>query len=163
QPAIAPLPAARLHVEQTAATGTVFDAPDDELLAPLGATPVAHVKLNHGGTSLSLRLEFASGARAAFKPEQTYIQSDPRREIAAYRIDRLLGIGHVAPAKAYEVEIGDLVDGVDPEFRGYTVGRIRDAAVLHGTKVRGELSWWIPEIRDLKIDKWRVDEPEGMQ
>ena len=79
---------------------SVYGAPDDELLAPLGASKVTRIKLNHGGTSLSLRLDFASGARAAFKPEQTHPQSDPRREIAAYRIDRLLGIGHVPPAKA---------------------------------------------------------------
>ena len=35
------------------------------LLAPLAATKVTGIKLNHGGTSLSLRVDFASGARAA--------------------------------------------------------------------------------------------------
>ena len=49
-------------------------------------------KLNIGGSSLSIRLDFASGARAAFKPHQIWPQSKPRREIAAYRIDRYLHI-----------------------------------------------------------------------
>ena len=83
----------------------VFGSPDDELLAPLGAATVTRIKLNHGGTSLSLRLDFANGARAAFKPEQTHPQSDPRREIAAYRLDRLLGIGRVPPAKATSIPV----------------------------------------------------------
>ena len=43
---------------------------------------------------------------SAFKPEQTFPQSDPRREIAAYRIDRLLRINHVAPAKAIAIPEG---------------------------------------------------------
>jgi len=96
--ALTPLPNAKLVVTRAAGDSTVYELPDDTLLAPLAATPVTGVKLNHGGTSLSLRLEFRSGARAAFKPQQTHPQSDPRREIAAYRIDRMLGIGHVPPA-----------------------------------------------------------------
>ena len=69
---------------------SLFGASDEELTAPLRDAAVTSVKINHGGTSLSLRLDFDSGARAAFKPEQIHTQSNPRREIAAYVIDRLL-------------------------------------------------------------------------
>ena len=68
-PAPTPLPGAQLHVAiHPPSWSTIFDQPDEGLLAPLGATPVTRVKINHGGTSLSLRLDFESGARAAFKP-----------------------------------------------------------------------------------------------
>ncbi len=141
---------------------TVFGAPDDDLLAPLGASPVARVKLNHGGTSLSLRLEFASGARAAFKPQQTHPQSDPKREIAAYRIDRLLGIGHVAPAKSIALSVDDLVAAVDPEGRTYTTARLADEGLAKDGTLRGVVSWWIPEIKDLRFRGVALDDAEGM-
>lgn len=160
--ATGPLPGAHLRVEAPAVSTTVYDAPDDVLLAPLAATPVTRVKVNHGGTSLSLRLEFASGARAAFKPQQVHPQSDPRREIAAYRVDRLLEIGHVPPAKPVALHIEDLIAAADPPARTYTEQRITDEAIARGGIVRGELSWWIPEIRDMTIGKYRVDEPDGM-
>ncbi len=161
-PRIAPLPGAELHVKAPAGAPTVFEAPDDLLLAPIGATPLTSVKLNHGGTSLSLRLDFANGSRAAFKPQQTHYQSDPRKEIAAYRLDRWLGIGHVPPAKPGAFKVEDLLAAADPDSRAYTAGRIEDEGVAHDGILRGELSWWIPEIRDQTIGPWRVDEEQGM-
>lgn len=161
-PRITPLPVPELHVAAPAGSPTVFDASDDLLLAPLGTTPVTRLKLNHGGTSLSLRLDFASGARAAFKPQQNHPQSDPRKEIAAYRIDRLLGIGHVPPSKPAAFTMDELIAAADPDTRTYTTGRLQDEAIAHDGVVHGELSWWIPEIRDQTIGQWRVDETEGM-
>jgi hypothetical protein len=162
-----PLPSARLRVAATTPTWpTIFEAPDEALLAPLGATPVTRVKINHGGTSLSLRLDFASGARAAFKPEQNHPQSEPRREIAAYRIDRLLEIGHVAPAKSARFAVQELIAATDPAARTYTSTRMLDEMIARGGIVRGELQWWIPEIRDATMPspggKLRVDELEGI-
>jgi hypothetical protein len=156
------LPGAELHVTPPALSTTVFPAPDDMLLAPIGKTPLAHVKLNHGGTSLSLRLEFASGARAAFKPQQTHPQSDPRKEIAAYRIDRLLGIGHVAPAIPIALRVEDLVAATEPTVRDFTEARIASEAIAHDGIVRGEAQWWIPVIHDVWLNGVRVDEDEGV-
>ncbi len=160
--AVARLPGASLRVPAPESDRTVYDAPDDVLLAPIAATPLIGVKLNHGGTSLSLRLEFASGARAAFKPQQTHPQSDPRREIAAYRIDRMLGIGHVPPAKSGQFTVAELVAAAPPEYRDFTAQRIADEAIAHDGVVRGELSWWIPEIRDAMIGDHHIDDAEGM-
>ncbi len=160
-PRISRLPRAELHVAVPAQT-TVFDAPDDVLLAPIGG-PVTRVKLNHGGTSLSLRLDFANGSRAAFKPQQTHYQSDPRKEIAAYRLDRWLGIGHVPPARPAAFRVEELLAAADSDSRAYTEGRIEDEGVAHDGILRGELSWWIPEIRDETIGPWRVDEDQGME
>lgn len=139
----------------------VFGAPDAELLAPLGTTRVTKMKINHGGTSLSLRLDFETGARAAFKPEQIHPQSDPRRELAAYRMDRLLGIGHVPPAKPTSIAVSELVAAVEPGFRKFVAGRLADEAIARQGMVHGELSWWIPEIKGAKLGTHKIDEDEG--
>jgi hypothetical protein len=143
------------------APDTVFGAPDQELLAPVAATPLTKVKLNHGGTSLSLRLDFASGARAAFKPLQIHPQSDPRREIAAYRIDRMLGIGHVPPAKSAVFAVDDVIAAIEPASRAFAASRITDEAIARRGKLYGEVSWWIPDIKLVRLDGHGIDEPEG--
>ncbi len=161
---LARLPRADLTI--AAAPGhvdNVFGASDEELLAPLGATPLVRVKPNKGGTSLSLRADFASGARAAFKPVQIHPQSDPRREIAAYRIDRLLGIGRVAPAKPIKVSYQELLAAADPASKTHTTHRILEEVKARDGVVRGMVAWWIPEIRDASIGTVKVDSPEGFR
>lgn len=158
------LPAATLELAPVALAppgATVFGAPDDVLLAPLGEGAVTKLRINHGGTSLSLRVDFASGARAAFKPEQTHPQSDPRREIAAYRLDRLLGIGRVPPAKPIALPLAALLDATEPSHRRHIAGRLADEAIVHDGVVRGELSWWIPEIKLAELDGEKVDDQAG--
>lgn len=159
---VEPLPRAVLVVPVVAGDHAAFDRDDDTLLAPLGATPITKLKFNHGGTSLSLRLDFASGARAAFKPQQIHPQSDPRREIAAYRVDRMLGIARVPPAKLATFAVADLIAASDIAVRDLVVQRLAQEAIAKDGFVHGELSWWIPEIRDAKIGEFRIDEPQGM-
>ncbi len=80
-------------------TATMFDGIEDELLlSPLRNSPISKIKFNRGGSSISLRIDFENGSRAAFKPRQTNYQTIPRKEIAAYRINRLLGLTSVPPA-----------------------------------------------------------------
>ncbi|MEO8705253.1 MAG: hypothetical protein ABI867_34745 [Kofleriaceae bacterium] len=142
----------------------IYGAHDDALLAPLGIARVTKTKLNHGGTSLSLRVDFANGARAAFKPEQIHPQSDPRREIAAFRIDRLLEIGHVPPAKETELPLKDLLDTSEPGYRAWYVQRLTEEATIRPNgMVRGELSWWIPEIKLARLSGLRIDERDGRE
>lgn len=142
---------------------TVFGAEDEALLAPIGAAPVVRVKPNKGGTSLSLRLDFENGARASFKPEQIHPQSDPRREVAAYRIDRLLGIGRVPPSKPIKLKLADVIAAADPSYRTYTTTRVMDEAIAKNGELRGMVSWWIPEIRDAYIGGLQSHEPGALQ
>lgn len=157
------LPGASLVVEHPEPPKTVFAASDEVLLAPIGAAPVVRVKPNRGGTSLSLRLDFANGARAAFKPEQIHPQSDPRREIAAYRIDRLLGIGHVPPSKPIKLKLEDVLAAADPRFRTYTTRRITEEATPRNGELRGAVYWWIPEIRDPWLDGVELHQPQAVE
>jgi hypothetical protein len=156
-----PLPKSLLQVTFTQPT-TIFGQPDVELIDPLGQGTVTKIKVNHGGTSLSLRLDFSNGTRAAFKPEQTFPQSDPRREIAAYRIDRLLGINHVAPAKAVAIPYKELIDAASPVERTFVTERMEDAIVRNGV-VHGEIQWWIPEIQLARLGRLLIDDHEGKE
>lgn len=160
---VEPLPGAELVVPMFDNARRVFGADDAALLAPLGATPVTKLAFNRGGSSLSLRIDFASGARAAFKPQQTYPQSDPRREIAAYRVDRLLGIGRVPPAKAVRFQVADLIAAAEPTHRAATTVRFAGEAIVNDGVVLGELSWWIPEISNATIGGFRIDDPQGVE
>lgn len=134
---------------------------DAEALAPLRTGAVTKVKFNRGGSSLSLRLDFDNGARAAFKPEQVHPQSNPRREIAAYRLDRLLGLNRVPPAIGRALTVEEVRAAVPPSERGKTV-RIADEAIARGDQLRGELSWWIPVIADGKVDGFQIDSTDGI-
>ena len=110
---------------------------------------------------MSLRLEFDNGAKAAFKPEQTFLQSNPRREIAAYRVDRLLGIGRVPPAIGRTFSLAELEAAVDKSQRGQ-VGRLRSEAIARRGQVKGEASWWIPVLADTFIGNNRVDSTDAI-
>ena len=158
-PTPTPLPRSTLQVTYEIPK-TIFPLSDSELLDPLGDGTVTKVKLNRGGTSLSLRLDFSNGTRASFKPEQTFPQSDPRREIAAYRMDRLLGIGHVAPSKAFQVSYKQLIDAAEPGMRAYVIERMNDA-IVRDSVVHGEIQWWIPEIRIAAFGRYAIDDHEG--
>ena len=74
------------------ATGTFLGMKDELLLDRMRTAEIVKAKLNKGGSSISFRLDFADGSRAAFKPEQINPQTVPRKEIAAYRINRMLGL-----------------------------------------------------------------------
>lgn len=141
---------------------TIYGAPDHELLAPLRDSPVVGTKINYGGTSLSLRLEFESGGRAAFKPDQIHAQSQPRREVAAYRIDRLLGIGHVPPAASIVVAMDQVLAGLPGGPQGEAATRIRAEARPKRGQIRGSASWWIPEIKVAAIGKYPIDSTDGI-
>jgi hypothetical protein len=140
-----------LAVAHTAA-GTFMGVRDDLLTAPITAGNPTRVKFNRGGTSVSFRLDFDDGARAAFKPEQTNLQTVPRYEIAAYRLNRLLGLNRVAPAVPLTVPYQDLVSELVPDSVPL-LPRV-DAEVIRQKNglVHGEASYWIPVIRDIGLD-----------
>jgi hypothetical protein len=141
---------------------TFIGQPDEVLLAPLRTGDVARVKFNGGGSSLSIRLEFADGSKAAFKPDQIHRQSDPRKEIAAYRIDRLLALGRVPPAIGRSFPMRELTAKVASSHREYA-HRLVDEAVPRGGVLRGELSWWIPVLGTGYVDgKYKIDGAEGV-
>ncbi len=141
--------------------GSFGGIPDEDLLAPLRDSPIASVRFNKGGSSISLRIDFENGARAAFKPRQINWQSVPRREVIAFRVNRLLGLSAVPPAIGRRFEMRTLLAAIDTSSTGFRP-RLKAEIVQKGGWVTGELSWWIPVIRRAKIDGFDIDSMEGI-
>jgi hypothetical protein len=134
---------------------------DADLLAPLRSGQIAEVKFNRGGSSISLRIDFDNGARAAFKPDQTNLQTVPRKEVAAYRVARLLGLGQVAPAIGRRFAIDDIRAHLAPESASQWPRFVAEVPG-EGGFVDGELSFWIPSIENAKIGGLTIDSTDGI-
>lgn len=141
--------------------GRFVGQPDAALLAPIKSGQIAEVKFNRGGSSISLRIDFDNGARAAFKPNQTNMQTVPRREVAAYRISRLLGLEVVSPAVGRRFSLED----IRAHLRADMVGRwprFMAEGKHDGVTIDGQLSFWIPNIEDAKIEGLLIDSTDGI-
>ena len=143
------LPDMRVALETT---GTFLGMSDELLLERVRTQPITRFKLNHGGSSLSFRVEFADGSRAAWKPMQTNMQSVPRKEVAAYRLNRLLGLHAVPPAAPRAVTRAELLDHLHPDS-AVALPRIKAETVFgpDGLTI-GTASYWIPVIKDAGFD-----------
>ncbi len=151
-----------VEIEPITASITLFDGlADERLLAPLRDSEIKRVRFNHGGSSISLRIEFENGALAAFKPTQSNWQTVPRKEVAAFRINRLLGLSSVPPAIGRMFRREDILAAVEPAF-AYTLPRLRAEIIHHDGWVAGELSWWIPEIAHATVDGYNIDSVDGV-
>jgi hypothetical protein len=162
-PAVAPGRAARAALEDLRPVPTIvpdtledglFDgAGDDLLLERIRTGRVTSIKFNRGGSSISLRLTYADGSRAACKPDQINLQSIPRKEIAAYRLNRLLGLSGVPPAAARRLTREQIERLLVPESRVF-LSRIHAEVLFDADGVAGAaVSHWVPEIRDAKLEK----------
>jgi hypothetical protein len=137
--------------------GTFMGMEDDFLIARLRSQPIVRMKFNKGGSSLSFRVDFADGSRAAFKPAQTNLQTIPRREVAAYRINRLLGLGAVPPATPRMVSRDEIFTHLHPDTVPM-LSRIRAETVFDPRgNTAGVMMVWVPVIKDSGLDT-----PEGM-
>jgi hypothetical protein len=152
-----------VRLEPEFARGTQFEGVADEiLLAPLRTGLIQRIKFNRGGSSLSLRIDFDNGARAAFKPDQIHLQSVPRREVAAFRVNRMLGLVSVAPAIARQFPREEILAALDPSQRSY-ISRLQAEMIADSQgNVGGELSWWIPVIGRAKIGGFPIDGVDGI-
>jgi hypothetical protein len=134
------------------AAGTFLGMKDELLLERMQTAEIAKTKLNKGGSSISFRLDFADGSRASFKPEQINPQTVPRKEIAAYRIGRILGVNHVAPATHRTLHRDELIGKLPPEM-AFFEKRINAETIFDAEGfTRGEVQYWIPVIIDSHLD-----------
>jgi hypothetical protein len=101
--------------------GPVDASRDAEWIARLASAPITEIVRNPGGATLTMRVRFADGNRAVFKPDQTHSASNFRSEIAAYHVDRVMGFGRTAVVVGRNVGFGHLLDhlehsGADPAY-----------------------------------------------
>lgn len=97
-----------------------------------------------GSTSVNLHLRLSGDIDAAWKPRTTTHGETYRAEIAAYRLNRLLGLSRVPPAVARAIPRAAL--RLPPTS---TVVTERDQTV------RGAAIYWVPVLRDSLIDRPR--------
>jgi hypothetical protein len=133
-------------------SGTFLGMSDELLLERVRTQPIVRFKFNHGGSSISFRVEFADGSRAAWKPTQTNTQTIPRKELAAYRLNRLLGLNAVPPAAPRAVSRDELLSHLHPESLEF-LPRIKAETVFNPSGITyGTASYWIPVIKDSGFD-----------
>jgi hypothetical protein len=132
--------------------GTFLGMKDELLIDRLKSAEIVKAKLNKGGSSISFHLYFSDGSGAAFKPEQINPQTVPRKEIAAYRINRMLGLNAVPPATARTLNRADLVGKLPAEAQFLSTRIDAETTFDEEGFTRGEVSYWIPVITDSHLD-----------
>jgi hypothetical protein len=138
--------------------GTFLGMSDEMLLERVRMQPILGMRLSKGGSSLSFRVDLADGSRAAFKPAQTNLQTIPRKEVAAYRLNRLLGLNAVPPAAPRMVSREEILSHLYPDSLT-ALPRIRAETVFNPMgKTAGVVMYWVPGIKDSDLDT-----PEGIQ
>lgn len=127
---------------------------DRVLLDRIQKAQIERITVNLGGSSLSLRLHLANGDSAAFKPEQVHIQTVPRKELGAYAVNRMLGLARVPPATFRIMPEKLFYQKLKSSY--WWRKRIRkEMRPRKDGMLTGEVSFWIPKIRCLKLERWR--------
>jgi hypothetical protein len=143
-------------------SGQFLGQSDEALLASLRASPLVAVKLNRGGSSLSLRADLENGSRAACKPNQVHLHSQPRREIAAYRVNRLLGLSSVPPAIGRRFSAAEMADRFRPDKARDRARFLAEAVPERDGSLVSEMSWWVPDLAPATLDGFQIDSTEGV-
>jgi len=100
---------------------------------------VTAIRRGSGGRSLSFKLTFHDGSHGYFKPEQSFSGAHWYAELAAYHIDRALGLGRVPPVVARRMEWRRLKSNAKGDKR------VQEIKVGDDGMVRGALVHWIDE------------------
>ncbi len=129
-----------------------FGLDDEAVLRSLRSEPVVRARFNKGGSTISLRLTFGDGSQAAFKPAQTHQFSIPRKEVAAYRLSRLLGINQVAPAAPRVLSRDDIVKHLEPGSWSVLPRILAETKFDAQGRTAGMAQYWIPKIKDSNLE-----------
>jgi len=116
-----------------------FGAPDAPVVTALAEQPIAAIEKGRGGRTLAFKITLADGTAGYFKPEQSFSGAHWYAEIAAYHLDRALGLGRVPPVVGRRMPWGRLhANSVGDE-------RVDEVTVEAEGTVRGAFIWWVPE------------------
>jgi hypothetical protein len=122
------------------AVGPAFlGEPDAARIAALRDGSIAEVRKGKGGRSLGFQIVLEDGTRGYFKPKQSFSAAHWYSEVAAYYLDRELGLGRVPPTTGRVFRWSELKKAAGSDDR---VGELQFEP--EGT-LRGAFIWWIPE------------------
>ena len=113
--------------------------PDANKIATLRSAEIARVTKGKGGRSLAFKITLADGTRGYFKPKQTFSAAHWYSEVAAYYLDRELGLGRVPPTTGRTFRWSELRKAAGNDERVSEIGIAPDGTV------KGAFIWWIPE------------------
>lgn len=103
------------------------------------------------GASLSFYFNLEGDIDAAFKPNTSRGQRWTG-EIAAYRLDQLLGLNRVPPATIRRLQVPMLRSLIEDDQE--QLARFDDEVVAdHGTTIRGAVIYWVPTIHRAEVDR----------
>jgi hypothetical protein len=113
--------------------------PDAGRIESLRTAELAKVRKGKGGRSLAFKVTLTDGTRGYFKPKQTFSAAHWYSEIAAYYLDRELGLGRVPPTTGRRFHWRQLraAAGSDP--------RVSELGIEKDGSLEGAFIWWIPE------------------
>jgi hypothetical protein len=129
---------APLGLTQQATSGFLGE-PDALRIESLRAGAISEVSKGKGGRSLAFEITLADGTRGYFKPEQSFSAAHWYSEVAAYYLDRELGLGRVPPTTGRTFRWGELSEAAGDDERVSELGIARDGTL------KGAFIWWIPE------------------
>ena len=116
--------------------------PDARRIEALRTGEIGEVKKGKGGRSLAFKVTLTDGTRGYFKPKQTFSAAHWYSELAAYYLDRELGMGRVPPTTGRRFRWSELRAAAGTDSRVSELGIEKDGTL------KGAFVWWIPEPLD---------------
>ena len=121
------------------AGGAFLGHPDAQRIETLRTAETAEVKKGKGGRSLAFKVTLADGTRGYFKPKQSFSAAHWYSEVAAYSLDRELGMGRVPPTTGRRFRWSELRAAAGAD------SRVSELDIEKDGTLKGAFVWWIPE------------------
>jgi len=112
---------------------------DARVIEALQTADISEVTKGRGGRSLAFKITLVDGTRGYFKPEQTFSAAHWYSEVAAYYLDRELGLGRVPPTTGRRIQWTELKEAAGHD------ARVTELTIAPDGSVRGAFIWWVPE------------------
>ncbi len=115
-----------------------FGRPDAPVREALAHGDIAEVERGRGGRSIAFVVTLEDGTRGYFKPDQSFDGTSWYAEIAAYHLDRELGLGRVAPVVGRRIRWSELSAAAGHD------ARVSEVALADDGTVVGAFVAWVP-------------------
>ena len=113
--------------------------PDDARIRTLRSGSITEITRGRGGRSLAFRVTFEDGTQGYFKPKQSFSAAHWYSEVAAYYLDRELGLGRVPPTTGRVFGWNELKRAAAND------DRVSELRIAPDGTLKGAFIWWIPE------------------
>jgi hypothetical protein len=133
-------------------TDHFFGLPDAPIRAALGSKGIVSVEKGRGGRSLGFKITLEGGQKGYFKGEQVFSAANWFGEIAAYHLDRMLGLHRVPAMISRQFAWSQLEPAAGADWR-------KPEMIIRGGQVRGAFVAWIsggvrPLVQQEGWERW---------